>query len=314
MKLFTWIRNHLSLFKGLFLIAVAVIVLGELLSLSKTISVDQLTTLFSELAVWRVALMLLISLLCIAPMIGYDIILNRLLGQKLSARYLSETSWIINTMNNLVGFGGFISIGLRSEFYGKEKNGKDVAQAISKIFIYLMSGLSLLSLLALGFVVFGPTTDYLQQYWIWLLGGSLYFPVVYVLSLSKKNGYLGGLTPSDRGQLILVSLLEWVGVFTAFITTGMLMGISVDIFQILPLFIAASVIGIVSMIPGELGTFDVMMIMGMGSLNIPRESVVAWLLLFRLFYYIIPFLIGVLLFSKNVSVTLNTRFSGITKR
>lgn len=313
MKLFTWIRNHLSLFKGLFLIAVAVIVLGELLSLSKTISVDQLTTLFSELAVWRVALMLLISLLCIAPMIGYDIILNRLLGQKLSARYLSETSWIINTMNNLVGFGGFISIGLRSEFYGKEKNGKDVAQAISKIFIYLMSGLSLLSLLALGFVVFGPTTDYLQQYWIWLLGGSLYFPVVYVLSLSKKNGYLGGLTPSDRGQLILVSLLEWVGVFTAFITTGMLMGISVDIFQILPLFIAASVIGIVSMIPGELGTFDIMMIMGMGSLNIPRESVVAWLLLFRLFYYIIPFLIGVLLFSKNVSVTLNTRFSGIPK-
>lgn len=141
----------------------------------------------------------------------------------------------------------------------------------------------------------------------------MYFPVVYVLSLSKKNGYLGGLTPSDRGQLILVSLLEWVGVFTAFITTGMLMGISVDIFQILPLFIAASVIGIVSMIPGELGTFDVMMIMGMGSLNIPRESVVAWLLLFRLFYYIIPFLIGVLLFSKNVSVTLNTRFSGIPK-
>lgn len=60
-------------------------------------------------------------------------------------------------------------------------------------------------------------------------------------------------------------------------------------------------------------TFDVMMIMGMGSLNIPRESVVAWLLLFRLFYYIIPFLIGVLLFSKNVSVTLNTRFSGIPK-
>ncbi len=119
------------------MIAVAVIVLGELLSLSKTISVDQLTTLFSELAVWRVALMLLISLLCIAPMIGYDIILNRLLGQKLSARYLSETSWIINTMNNLVGFGGFISIGLRSEFYGKEKNGKDVAQSNFENFLFI---------------------------------------------------------------------------------------------------------------------------------------------------------------------------------
>ncbi|MER2118023.1 MAG: phosphatidylglycerol lysyltransferase domain-containing protein, partial [Enterococcus casseliflavus] len=147
----------------------------------------------------------------------------------------------------------------------------------------------------------------------WLLGGSLYFPIVYALSFSKKNAYLGGLQRRDRLQLIAASLLEWLGVFAAFFTTGLLMGLSVDVFQLLPLFIAASVIGIVSMIPGELGTFDVMMIMGMGSLQIPRESVIAWLLLFRLFYYIIPFLIGLLFFSKNVGVSLNQRFSGIPK-
>lgn len=313
MKIFTWLHDHRSLFKTLFLIAVAVIVFGELLSLSKTISIDQLKQLFAQLSLWRVALMAVIGLLCVFPMVLYDIVLNRLLGDKPDRRYLLETSWIINTMNNLIGFGGFISIGLRSEFYGKGKKGKDVAQAISKIFIYLMSGLSILSLAALAFVLFGPTTDYLQQYWIWLLGGSLYFPVVYALSFSKKNAYLGGLQRRDRLQLIAASLLEWLGVFAAFFTTGLLMGVSVDVFQLLPLFIAASVIGIVSMIPGELGTFDVMMIMGMGSLQIPRESVIAWLLLFRLFYYIIPFLIGLIFFSKNVGVSLNQRFSGIPK-
>ena len=313
MRIFTWLRDHRSLFKTLFLIAVAVIVFGELLSLSKTISIDQLKQLFAQLSLWRVALMAVIGLLCVFPMVLYDIVLNRLLGDKPDRRYLLETSWIINTMNNLIGFGGFISIGLRSEFYGKGKKGKDVAQAISKIFIYLMSGLSILSLAALAFVLFGPTTDYLQQYWIWLLGGSLYFPIVYALSFSKKNAYLGGLQRRDRLQLIAASLLEWLGVFAAFFTTGLLMGISVDVFQLLPLFIAASVIGIVSMIPGELGTFDVMMIMGMGSLQIPRESVIAWLLLFRLFYYIIPFLIGLIFFSKNVGVSLNQRFSGIPR-
>ncbi|MFW8597384.1 bifunctional lysylphosphatidylglycerol flippase/synthetase MprF [Enterococcus innesii] len=313
MRIFTWLRDHRSLFKTLFLIAVAVIVFGELLSLSKTISIDQLKQLFAQLSLWRVALMAVIGLLCVFPMVLYDIVLNRLLGDKPDRRYLLETSWIINTMNNLIGFGGFISIGLRSEFYGKGKKGKNVAQAISKIFIYLMSGLSILSLAALAFVLFGPTTDYLQQYWIWLLGGSLYFPVVYALSFSKKNAYLGGLQRRDRLQLIAASLLEWLGVFAAFFTTGLLMGISVDVFQLLPLFIAASVIGIVSMIPGELGTFDVMMIMGMGSLQIPRESVIAWLLLFRLFYYIIPFLIGLIFFSKNVGVSLNQRFSGIPR-
>ena len=313
MRIFTWLRDHRSLFKTLFLIAVAVIVFGELLSLSKTISIDQLKQLFAQLSLWRVALMAVIGLLCVFPMVLYDIVLNRLLGDKPDRRYLLETSWIINTMNNLIGFGGFISIGLRSEFYGKGKKGKNVAQAISKIFIYLMSGLSILSLAALAFVLFGPTTDYLQQYWIWLLGGSLYFPIVYALSFSKKNAYLGGLQRRDRLQLIAASLLEWLGVFAAFFTTGLLMGISVDVFQLLPLFIAASVIGIVSMIPGELGTFDVMMIMGMGSLQIPRESVIAWLLLFRLFYYIIPFLIGLIFFSKNVGVSLNQRFSGIPR-
>ncbi len=54
-------------------------------------------------------------------MIGYDIILNRLLGQKLKKSYLFETSWLINTINNVAGFGGFVSIGLRSELYGYKK-------------------------------------------------------------------------------------------------------------------------------------------------------------------------------------------------
>lgn len=124
MRIFTWLRDHRSLFKTLFLIAVAVIVLGELLSLSKTISIDQLKELFAQLALWRVALMAVIGLLCVLPVVLYDIVLNRLLGDKPDRRYLLETSWIINTMNNLIGFGGFISIGLRSEFYGKGKKAK----------------------------------------------------------------------------------------------------------------------------------------------------------------------------------------------
>lgn len=124
MRIFTWLRDHRSLFKTLFLIAVAVIVFGELLSLSKTISIDQLKQLFAQLSLWRVALMAVIGLLCVFPMVLYDIVLNRLLGDKPERRYLLETSWIINTMNNLIGFGGFISIGLRSEFYGKGKKAK----------------------------------------------------------------------------------------------------------------------------------------------------------------------------------------------
>ena len=97
---------------------------------------------------------------------------------------------------------------------------------------------------------------------------------------------------------MLVSLLEWTGVLFSFLSVGYLMEIRIDLWQTIPLFIAASVIGIVSMIPGEIGSFDVMMIIGLSAIGVPREIVVVWILLYRLFYYIIPFLIGIVFSSK----------------
>ena len=128
----------------------------------------------------------------------------------------------------------------------------------------------------------------MKQYWIWLIGGGLYFPVVFYLLLSKER-ILGGTSLKTQGQLLLVSLLEWTGVLFSFLSVGYLMEIRIDLWQTIPLFIAASVIGIVSMIPGEIGSFDVMMIIGLSAIGVPREIVVVWILLYRLFYYIIPF-------------------------
>ncbi|MCS5464396.1 lysylphosphatidylglycerol synthase domain-containing protein [Enterococcus lactis] len=92
------------------------------------------------------------------------------------------------------------------------------------------------------------------------------------------------------------------------------MEIRIDLWQTIPLFIAASVIGIVSMIPGEIGSFDVMMIIGLSAIGVPRETVVVWILLYRLFYYIIPFLIGIVFFFKNIGSTFDQRYSGIPKQ
>ena len=112
-----WLKNHLSLFKTIFLISVVVIIISELIRIGKTLSVAQLDETFGTIPLWKTILMLLIGLLSVSPMIGYDIILNRLLDQKPPKRYLLETSWMINTINNVAGFGGFVSIGLRSELY-----------------------------------------------------------------------------------------------------------------------------------------------------------------------------------------------------
>lgn len=308
-----WFKDHASFFKTIFIFSVVVIVIGELISISKTISFNQLSETFQGIAIWKIALMLIIGLVSVLPMIGYDIILNKILGQKQKKSFLFESSWMINTINNIAGFGGLISIGLRSEFYGKKQEGRKVAQSLTKILLFLMSGLSIYSLLSFLILVFGNTSEFLQQYLVWLIGGSLYFPIVLIVSVIKKDEYIGDLDSKTRFSLILTSFLEWTGVLGSFLFIGMLMGVSYNPLQVVPLFIAASVIGIASMIPGEIGSFDVMMIIGLSSLGLSKEIVVAWILLYRLFYYVIPFIIGVIFFVKNLSTRLNEDYSGIPR-
>ncbi|MBO0469173.1 bifunctional lysylphosphatidylglycerol flippase/synthetase MprF [Enterococcus sp. DIV0242_7C1] len=308
-----WFKERISYFKIIFIFSVIIIILRELLTISKTISFNQLGIVFQDIPLWKIALMLLIGLVSVLPMLNYDVILNKILGQHPKKRFLFESSWMINTINNIAGFGGLISIGLRSEFYGKEKDGKRVVQALSKILLFLMSGLSIYSLISFLLVTLGHTNDYIQQYWVWLIGGSLYFPIVLLVSFFKKDNYIGDIDRKTRAGLILTSFMEWTGVLGSFLLIGMLMGVKMNPLQIIPLFIAASVIGIVSMIPGELGSFDLLMILGLSALGISREVVVAWILLYRLFYYIIPFLIGVIFFMNNLSYSLNKRYSGIPR-
>lgn len=310
----SWITQHKTLLKSLFVIILLIIVSGELLSIAKTISFEQLRLLFSEISLWRFALMLAVGLLAVFPMMGYDFTLKKIIALENTTGYLMETSWIVNTLNNIAGFGGVISVGLRSEFYGKKGQSKEIFHALAKILLFALSGLSIYSLLSFIAIYFFHTNPYVQQYWLWLIIGSGYFPLLYLITTLKKTGFLGGLARRFRLALLLSSFLEWTGVITAFLSIGYLMGISFSIWEVTPLFVSAIVIGIISMIPGALGTFDVMMILGLSSLGIEREVVVLWLLLFRLCYYFVPAIIGLLFFFKHLFSNFDEKYDGIPKQ
>ncbi|MCB5950737.1 bifunctional lysylphosphatidylglycerol flippase/synthetase MprF [Enterococcus sp. BWT-B8] len=310
-KIVMRVKKQTALLKTLFIFSVLIIVAGELLSISKTISFNQLEEIFQSIPVWKIVIMLIVGLAAVIPMFGYDITLNRMLQNKMKPSYLLETSWMINSINNIAGFGGIINIGLRTAFFRKKNSGKKVAQSLSKIVIFLLSGLSIWSFLSFLLVFFGKQNLYLQQYLIWLIIGSLYFPLVLLITSIKKDHYIGNISISARLQLILISFFEWTGVLSFFLLIGILMNASFHPLQVIPLYVAASIMGMSSMIPGGLGSFDVMIILGLPSLGIPRETVIVWLLLFRLFYYIVPFSIGIFLLIKNLGKNLNERFSGI---
>lgn len=313
-KILGWLKANLGIIKVIFLISVVSIIIRELMIISQTFSYAKIMATMGQVPLWKIAFMLVIGLVAVLPMVGYDYLLTQSLQQKVSLKYLLKTSWVVNSINNVAGFGGVISIGLRSSFYGKNQDAKVVTQMLSKIFLFIMSGLSIYSFFGLLIVWFSPGhQSYAQQYWPWLLGGSLYFPVVLFLNSFYHKTYIGKVNYQEQLFLILTSFLEWTGVFGSFVLIGRLMGVSFQVSAVLPLFIAASVIGIVSMIPGAIGSFDIMMLISLSALGVQKEVAASWLLLYRLFYYLVPFLISLPIFVQTTGSHFNEKYDGVPK-
>ena len=73
-----WFKKPLETYQNDFLISVLVIIIRELMTISTLLSADQLAQTFSTIPLWKIGVMFLIGLISILPMIGYDLIFNKL--------------------------------------------------------------------------------------------------------------------------------------------------------------------------------------------------------------------------------------------
>ena len=154
----------------------------------------------------------------------------------------------------------------------------------------------------------------IKQYWPALLGASLYLPIVLFVSNRKNWAYFGQLGGKTILSLVLASALDWACVLSFFLLVGYILGYNLPSYDVIPLFMIAITIGIMSMIPGSLGSFDLIMVSGLVGLGIDKAQALSWLLVFRLFYYILPFCLGVVLFLKNMGGRLNEKYLGIPQK
>ena len=299
-------KKNKKYFKLIFMLAVAFIALTQIASLIKQVKPDKLALIFERLTFIDVILIVLTGIISILPMLNYDRILNKLVGTHFPIGELLKTSWLINTINNIAGFGGAVSIGLRSQYYGKESKEKLLSN-ISKVFFFALSGLSIYGLIGYTFIKLGKVDEFLAQYSPWLIGAAAYF--VIVLLFTRKN--LGGLKKRLQAELLLTSFLEWSGVMLTFIVIGHVLDVKLSVASLIVLVTASSVIGILSMIPGALGSFDVMMLLGLLHMGVSREIILIWLLLYRIAYYLLPLSIGLLSWLFTTGREFDKRFDGI---
>ncbi|WP_325167491.1 bifunctional lysylphosphatidylglycerol flippase/synthetase MprF [Lederbergia citri] len=294
-------KQLFQVLKILFPLLLLILAVVEIQKSVRGVDFNLLQQEVSQLQIWEVALFFIVALFAVSPMFLYDTVIVKLLGVKISPKRLIKQSFIVNTFSNIIGFGGLVGLMLRSYFYTKydiEKQG--LLKTIASVTLFYLTGISLISwIIPIGYRNFPLFQD---TKWLMLavLVVILYLPifiVLYVWQNKRKSG--SHLKLRIEGQLVLVSALEWTAVFIVIWYLTYLLNIPIPLSHLIPIFIIASCAGIVSMIPGGMGSFDLVFLWGMQSFGILDEKVLVLLILYRLGYFIFPFLLAAVLFIKE---------------
>ncbi|WP_235993147.1 bifunctional lysylphosphatidylglycerol flippase/synthetase MprF [Heyndrickxia sporothermodurans] len=306
-------KRFISFLKIAFPIALLVLIIFESKKMVKDIDINLLKNNISELTPSHILLIVILGLIAIVPMLFYDLILCKILKLNLKAKELFSYSWIVNTFSNFLGFGGVIGLSLRTFFYKKYYKEKDVIlKNIAKVSIFYISGISILCwLVAIG--VFKPIF-LVELKWlkiaVWAM--ALYIPFLIIsfqwkniknAKFSFKNNYLI--------ELMVISLFEWMSALLFFWVIALLVNVPISFTQLFPIFVVASTAGIISMIPGGLGSFDFVILMGLEFYHIETEKILLVLLLYRVCYYFIPFIVAIGLFVRYFWKQLDEQYKKI---
>ncbi|GEK32046.1 phosphatidylglycerol lysyltransferase [Kurthia zopfii] len=303
---FQWLKVILPIFLMLFAIR-------EIGKIIREANGEKIASELGAIDVRALVLIAVVPLILAFPMFFYDYFIMKKLKIKRPMKQLMKESLIINSFSNLIGFGGLIGVLLRTHYFKKpEMDNTTFFKMIASVTLFYLAGISLFADILLIFAWDLPLFN--EHPFLLLVAGfiGLYTPFLFIkafIQLLRKKVTVKDVV-SDFA-LIGVSVVEWLGAFCMLVILTKLLHIEIALIDLWPVFVIASAAGIVSMIPGGLGSFDLVFIWGATSLNLPSESVLVLLLCYRVGYYVIPFIAGGALFLRDIWRSFNIGYSSI---
>lgn len=242
----------------------------------------------------------ILGALAVSTMFFYDFVMIRSLHADVPIQKIFRVSWIANTLNGFIGFGGLVGAGIRTMLYRPhvQEMGK-LIKSIAWMTTAFINGLAILSFL--GLVKILDTGVILQQKpWLWpvLIFFALFVPLYIGFSKIKgRKKVHEDLQREEKNPTVLysfVSLVEWLSAGGVMYVILLLFGIEVEFRSFLGVFVVAALAGVISLIPGGLGSFDLIFLTGMEHYGVDAGVLLPAMLLYRLVYYILPFGLGLI--------------------
>ncbi|MFS0644518.1 bifunctional lysylphosphatidylglycerol flippase/synthetase MprF [Siminovitchia sp. 179-K 8D1 HS] len=292
------LNKGLQILKIIFPLFLLILAGFEIQRFAKGLDYGMLQREMSQIQMIDMALVLLVVACAIIPMFFYDSIIINTLGLDVPKKQFMKRSLIANAFSNLLGFGGLIGLMIRTYFYESQKiPRKRLLTTIASVSLFYLTGISLLSWVIIAGYRDIPLLVNTKWLYLAVLAVGIYLPVLlFVLNRNKKDIILDIPT---RFNLVIVSLCEWGGIFLVISFLAKILHIDIGFHDLFSIFIVACCAGIISMIPGGLGSFDLVFIWGTDYLGIQDEKVLVLLMLYRIGYFFIPFIISVILFVKE---------------
>lgn len=239
-----------------------------------------------------------------ASMIGYDWWALRYVDHKLPTRAVAMGSFLGFAFGNTVGISVVSGGAVRYRIYSAlGLNAFEVAAVSSYIALAMGTGLTLIGL---GALVIHPAA----------LGSALPLPLIRWGALAILTVTLGTLVAlarpgasmklwryeialPTRGAIFGQIVISLIDIMTAALCLWLLLPAGKpDFASFVAIFAAASMVGVLSHVPGGVGVFETMIIAALPG-HVDIGHVAAALLLYRAVYYVLPFALAFLVVSLN---------------
>lgn len=285
-------------------IIIMLFIIYEARSIFKEIDINQVLDILRNIPNQYLLIFLVSAIISILFLCFYDIVLANYYRYNVRLPKMLVVSWIAHTFNNIMGFGGLTGATLRTILL-KDEN-IDIKDMINFNMILIPTtivGLSVMCYLGvLNIFKIYPLLNIYQWLWIIILIFCGVLPIYYFLDrftwlnnkLKKFNLYFEG-SIRLKIKLTILATCEWTVRSILFFTISKYFKGNASFLAVTGVNILACVAGLISFIPGGIGSFDLIAIVGLKEMGYSANSALSITILFRLYYFIIPWIIGVIL-------------------
>ncbi|MCG7381738.1 bifunctional lysylphosphatidylglycerol flippase/synthetase MprF [Paenibacillus sp. ACRRY] len=288
------------LFPLTLIVLIAVIGRHELQKVNIGRMIHELSSMPSHVVIiWSIA-----SFFAVSAMSAYDFLIRKQFKLDLGWKKIYQYAWIANSFNNMIGFAGVAGVAMRTLLYKKSNVPiKTMGAAVLFLSPIILVGLSLLGCFVL-IGVFPVEPVFKEHAWlkIGVWGIACYLPLFFLMQRSSHFAKWFNKGQSKLPWKIVIaslgsSVLEWVCAGALFWLFAYYYLSDIPFAPTFGIYIVAAIAGVISMAPGGIGTFDLIALLGLKTLGVTSSDALTILFLFRIFYFVIPWLIGLLLMS-----------------